>query len=252
MQSLRVIQILLAVSGQLLASSQAELVVQIGHDILKSVSFSPDARLILTSGDNTALLWDAETGHEIRAFVGHAGPVSTAVFSRNGKLILTAAEDGARLWDAALGKELNRFEGKPRAVSAAAFSPDGRQIVTGAYDGTATIWDAASGKEILQVKTMEASPAYLPTSVTFSPDGKQILTGTRKTAQLWDAITGQEVRRFQGHTYPINSVAFSPDGRFALTGIMIAPQEYGTRLRAGRPAGSKFRGEALPRQQSYA
>ena len=54
---------------------------------------------------------------------------------------------------------------------------------------------------------------------TFSPDGRDVLTGSNDfTARLWDVATGQELRRFVGHTNDIESVAFSPDGRFVLTG----------------------------------
>jgi WD40 repeat protein len=34
---------------------------------------------------------------------------------------------------------------------------------------------------------------------------------------LWDTQTGQELRRFTGHTDIVRNVAFSPDGRYILT-----------------------------------
>ena len=55
--------------------------------------------------------------------------------------------------------------------------------------------------------------------MAFSPDGKQVLTGSEdKTARLWDAQSGKELRTFTGHTDWVMSVAFSPDGKQVLTG----------------------------------
>ncbi|HUI42832.1 MAG TPA: WD40 repeat domain-containing protein, partial [Terriglobia bacterium] len=218
MSSYRFIAVVLLATGQLFAASQAELVVQVGQVTVNSVAFSPDGRQVVTGGDNLAVLWDLATGFQIRAFIGHSSPVQSAAFSPTGRLILTASIDGtARLWDVLTGKEVRRFD-CGRAVTSAVFSPDEKKVLTGTHDGTVQLWDASSGKEILRLTVLGASRADLPIAVAFSPDGSEILTGSRKTAQLWDSRTGAEIRRFEGHAYPINAVAFSPDGRLVLTG----------------------------------
>jgi WD40 repeat protein len=58
-------------------------------------------------------------------------------------------------------------------------------------------------------------------SVAFSPNGQQVLTGGMDgSAKLWDAISGQELRSFEGHDDWVRSVAFSPNGQQVLTGGM--------------------------------
>jgi tetratricopeptide (TPR) repeat protein len=56
-------------------------------------------------------------------------------------------------------------------------------------------------------------------AVAFSPDDKTVLTGSEdKTAQLWDAATGQPLGPPMTHQGPVFAVAFSPDGKSVLTG----------------------------------
>ena len=53
-----------------------------------------------------------------------------------------------------------------------------------------------------------------PNGVALSPDEKRLLSGSRdKTLRLWDVDSGQEIRRFNGHSAWVRGVAFAPDGK---------------------------------------
>ena len=72
-----------------------------GHaNRVTSAAFSSDGtRLATASWDNTARLWDAETGAEIAVLQGHSGDVRAVAFSPDGTRLATAFDDGtARLW----------------------------------------------------------------------------------------------------------------------------------------------------------
>src|SRR5262249_29805261 len=100
------------------------------------------------------------------------------------------------------------------AVLNVAFSPDGTRLataggVTGA--GEATVWDAKTGKALLELK----APAGPARCVAFSADGTRVVTGQDGQpggVTVWDARTGKALLELTGHRHGITSVAFSPDG----------------------------------------
>jgi WD40 repeat protein len=50
-------------------------------------------------------------------------------------------------------------------------------------------------------------------AVAFSPDSSLLASASNdETVRLWNAGTGQEVQKLEGHTRSVNAVAFSPDG----------------------------------------
>ena len=61
-------------------------------------------RIVTSSYDKTARIWDVSKGTETAVLKGHEGPVERAEFSPDGSRVITAARDGtARIWDADLG-----------------------------------------------------------------------------------------------------------------------------------------------------
>ena len=205
------------------------LFVGVGNE--KSSSFT-NGSLGICIGDGAPMLWDTATGAELDRWGpgtlwGIAGgndscAISCAAFSPDGQRIVTASKTGcpgnsgyfAELWDATNGHHLSSLGPHtiPSVVShllAVAFSPDGQRIVTGYADGTAKLWEAASGRELL---TLEGhNDAVL--SVAFAPDGRRIVTGSKdKTVKVWDVVSGWELLTFKEFAGEVRSVAFSPDG----------------------------------------
>jgi WD40 repeat protein len=205
-------------------SSQLHRVLK-GHTFwLQSAVFSPDGKRVVTASfDNTARIWDADSGKEIVLLKGHTDLVESAVFSPDGKRVVTASHDGTvRIWDADSGKEIVLLKGWANPVQSASFSPDGKRVVTASRDNTARIWDADSGKEIALLK----GHTDLVESAVFSPDGKRVVTASSdNTARIWDADSGKEIALLKAQSAGFGpngkpsrlSAGFSPDGKRVVT-----------------------------------
>ena len=181
-----------------------------------SASFSPDGyRVVTTSWDNTAAVWDAVTRQKVIALVGHKGDVGAASFSPDGKSVVTASSDHtAGVWDAATGRRMLTLEGHKGIVNSASFSPDGKSVVTASSDHTAGVWDAATGRRML---TLEGHTRQV-WSAAYSPDGNSIVTASYdKTAVIWAAATGRKMLTLEAHEDSVNSALFSPDGKWLVT-----------------------------------
>ncbi len=124
---------------------------------------------------------------------GHSNKINDAVFSPDGKLIASAGAEGvAILWDSYSRRELRRFTGHEGEISCLAFSPSGKYLVTGG--GQVAAHNAVVGNQ------------------------KDF------TLRLWDVATGNQLKRFSGHSKPVTSVAFAPNDE----NIVITSSEDGT------------------------
>jgi WD40 repeat protein/serine/threonine protein kinase len=195
------------------------------------VGFSPDSRRLIVAGATgtradalagEAQVWDALTGQPLSPPLHHGGLVGHAAFSPDGARVVTSSTDRTtRIWDAVTGRELIRIPGSSSMIYAE-FSHDGNRLVTtsrwGSFrrHGEARVWDAATGQS--KTPVMEhGGPIFY---ALFSPDDRRVLTDCYdNNAYLWDAITGQQIRKFK-HEHQGGSsagVLFSPDGTRVFT-----------------------------------
>jgi RNA polymerase sigma factor (sigma-70 family) len=218
-----------------------------------SFVFSPDGKLLAGgSGVNALHLWDVADRRRIRTLAidveksGHKWVAFRCVaFSADGKLLVSGADsyrEGARrrdelihLWDPATGKELRQLAFKANAddldtLEGIALSPDGRTLAASGRAepkaGVVRLWDLATGKVLPEPTAaindtfptwkdlhLIQSPIVEPRAV-FSPDGWLLTTNcVEKSIFVWEAATGRERCRLEGHEGPTACVAFAPDGR---------------------------------------
>jgi hypothetical protein len=120
--------------------------------------------------DNTAKVWEAETGRELLTLRGHTSPVTSVALSPDGRRLLTGSGDNtAKVWDAQTGRELLTLRGHTSGVSSVAFSPDGRRLFTWDGRGEMRAWSAEDGKPV-----PADNPPPRPNSgfAALSPDGR--------------------------------------------------------------------------------
>ena len=182
-----------------------------GHeDALSHAIFSPDGRRLLTAGsDYTLRLWDAASGSEIAAFVGHRHRVGESMaFSPDGKRLLTRSSDwSARLWEVETGRQIALLRETDRQTNSAQFSPDGRRIVTAQSNSIARIWDAEHGKALV---TLEGHRGTVETAA-FSPDGKRVVTAALDSmARIWDVESGKSIIVLEGRKRPCRGPPTAP------------------------------------------
>jgi WD40 repeat protein len=102
-------------------------------------------------------------------------------------------------------------------------SPDGARLSFGTNNGVAGLWDIATGREVVRLKTDSKATTHL---MRFSPDGSMIATGSYEdaplvngvayaNARLWDAQTGEPLSPEYRHRQGMVGVAFSKDGALA-------------------------------------
>ena len=227
---------------------------------MTAAAFSPDGlRLaIAPQGAGTIELWNPRTVERLRVLDAAGAVVHRIVFAPDGRRVAASLESsaengGVRVWGVADGKTEAVLARHERGAVGLAFSPDGATLLTTSGEGTVRLWEAGSGRRLLEIPpeiaiqrvevgavlgldgTRIASPTRTLldaetgatvgeqpsqgnlTAVAVSPDGELLASGVANgTVYVNDFATGRLVARLVGHSLAVRAAAFSADGtRFA-------------------------------------
>jgi WD40 repeat protein len=123
---------------------------------------------------------------------------------------------GWNFYQCETGKLLQGCPGLPGVVRAA--SPSGRLLACASDDDrTACVVERATCKPICKLECQPRNLLWPHFAV--SPDGRIVASDLSSAAiVLWDAFTGKQIARLEGHHGDVCSLCFSPDGRYLVSG----------------------------------
>jgi len=188
---------------------------------LEVLAKSPDGRrALIRLSNNTAGIWNLQTGKGTAQNVQHESKIFAGCFSPDGNTLLTGGLDQQiRFWDCSTGKPIGEPIRHGGIVRAVAFSHSGKLILSGSSDQTAQLWDAQTRAPIGQAMR---HPREL-VKVAFSPDDRLALTiSTDNLPRLWDVGTSQLLAQPLQYEMGLNDANLDvQDGLFDSDGRII-------------------------------
>jgi len=202
----------------------------------ETVVFSRDGQFIVAgAGDNTAILFDAKTGKEIRKFKKTNSTctscIAEAAITPDNKYILSTRSDSVKMFERVSGKLVREFYGQGGDPENLRVSADGYLILAIEY-GVAEVWDLNTGKLLLKAGDYSDNKVL---AAALGPDGKQLITGSEKRiTDAWEIPSGKKIMSLRGYLNQVdekiltnsymywaafvNEAKLSPDGRFIAVG----------------------------------
>ena len=195
-----------------------------GAGLASCIAFRPDGQQLASGYDDGVIkVWEANTGREVIATMGHEAMIFDLDYTPDGQHIVSGSIDGIiKVWEADKASECLCIDinasienTKPRheSVTGVAMNPKGGSFVGGGSTGTLKVWDPRTGKEIFAARNKVPVEC-----VAFNPNGQEFASGHRDGSVIrWNAATGERLQTYSGHSKFVSDVSYSPDGQLIVS-----------------------------------
>ncbi|TWU57122.1 WD40 domain-containing protein [Rubripirellula reticaptiva] len=177
--------------------------------------FSPDGKLIVTSGYHELVVWNTEDAKLVRRIKNVGQRVFALAFSSDGQtLAVGCGEPGrsgeVRLVDFNSGEIKGVVARTNDVVLDIAYRPGTNELAIASSDSTIRIVDVKTLQEIRSI----ASHADWVTAVAWSDDGTRLASASRdKSAKVYDGATGELLSSYLGHGAAVRGVSILADNK---------------------------------------
>jgi WD40 repeat protein len=171
-------------------------------------------RMVTGGNDDELALWDVDTGHELRRFVGHTGWVLSADMTMAGDRIVSGGRDNTvRIWDAATGSLLHTYgDHLGRVTAVQILKPLEKLFISGSWDHTLKVrnWETGEVLKTLDVGDRVNAVAHSALSNRLAVGAGRLLHPGR--VLLWESNSWTGDLTVLDLDREVTALAFSADG----------------------------------------
>jgi WD40 repeat protein len=176
-------------------------------ELVWSVAFSNNGRLLATSSTTYVKLWSVLTRRCIKTFTDQSDRVRALAFHPDGKTLVGSNDFYIKIWDLNSGECIKTCKLPANsAIWSLSFSPDGQQLISAGTDKI-QIWNAATWQPIATL----SEPRSRIRSISYSPDQTMMAVGSDdQLVRIWDTKNSEPIKTLSGASNRIWTIAVSP------------------------------------------